>query len=121
MTPGKFDLSLYRGDSYAWRFILWQDEAQTVPVDLTGATVEAEIREKSAGTSVVALTCTPSLPNTVDVAMTPDLYATCPSKGVWDLQVTFPDGSVQTPVAGTVTVSGDVTDSVAMPVAARER
>jgi hypothetical protein len=119
MNPGHFNLELYRGDSYAWRFILWQDDARTDPLDLTGATVAAEIREKSAGTHIVDLDVTVTLPNVVDVAMTPTMYATCPSKGVWDLQISFADGTVHTPVAGTVTVVGDVTDSVAMPVRTR--
>ena len=119
MTPGKFNLDLYRGDSYAWRFILWADDAQTVPVDLTGATVAAEIRDKSAGTHIVDLDVVVTQPNIVDVAMTPTMYDTCPSKGVWDLQVAFADGQVHTPVAGAVTVTPDVTDSVVMPVRAR--
>ena len=112
MTPGKYNLELYRGDSYAWRFILWADDAQTVPVDLAGATIKAEIRDKSAGAKIVELTTTATMPNIVDVAMTPTMYETCPAKGVWDLQVTFPDGQVHTPVGGSVTVTTDVTDSV---------
>lgn len=119
MTPGKFDLDLYRGDSYAWRFILWQDAAQTIPTDLAGATVAAEIRDKSAGNKIVELTVVATMPNIVDVSMTPTMYADCPAKGVWDLQVTFPDGQVHTPIAGQVTVTADVTDSVPMARATR--
>jgi len=115
MTPGRFDLNLYRGDSYAYRFVLWQDDLQSVAVDLTGATAEAEIRERSAGVAVTVLTTTVTLPNIVEVAVDPAMYVTVPAKGVWDLQLTFADGSVQTPVAGAVTVTGDVTDSVAAP------
>jgi hypothetical protein len=117
MTPGTFPLDLYRGDSYAWRFVLWQDEAKTLPVDLTGATAEAEIRNASAGTTIVTLECTVVVPNSVDVVMTPAMYATCPKTGVWDLQITFPDGSVHTPIAGPVNLTPDVTDSVAIPAA----
>ena len=119
MTPGKYDLQLYRGDSHNFRVILWADSGQTVAYDLTGATVEAEIREKSAGTHVVILDTVVSLPNIVDVAMLPELYATCPAKGVWDLQVTTADGEVLTPLAGTVTVTPDVTDSLVMPAVVR--
>jgi len=119
MTPGKYNLDLYRGDTHAFRVVLWSDEAQTVPYDLTGATVEAEIRDKSAGTHIVALTVIVTLPNTIDVTMEPDMFATCPSKGVWDLQVTTVDGEVLTPVAGTVAVTADVTDSLVMPVRSR--
>jgi hypothetical protein len=119
MTPGKYNLDLYRGDSYAARFVLWQDDASTIPVDLTGATVAAEIRDKSAGLKIVELDVTVTVPNIVDVYMTPDMYTDCPAKGVWDLQVTFADGQVHTPIAGAVTITPDVTDSLPMPVRSR--
>lgn len=115
MQPGTFDLKLYRGDTHAFRFILWQDDGKTTPVDLTGSTVAAEIREKSAGVHVVDLACVVTLPNTIDVTMTPAMYVNVPAKGVWDLQVTFPDAEVHTVVGGAVTVTLDVTDSVPMP------
>jgi len=117
--PGRYDLNLYRGDSYTWRFILWDDDAQTVPTDLTGATVKAEIREKSAGTHVVILTPIITQPNIIDISMTPAMYVDCPVKGVWDFQITYPDGKVHSPIYGDVVVTGDVTDSVVMPVARR--
>ena len=53
MTPGKFDLKLYRGDSYMWRVTLYSDTAGTVPIDLTGATVAAQFRDKPGGVVVV--------------------------------------------------------------------
>jgi hypothetical protein len=115
MTPGKFDLNLYRGDSYSWTFRLWADDEKTVAVDLTGATVAAEIREKPAGTSVVALTCTITPPNTIDVAMPASLWTgTVLPAGVWDLEVIYPTGEVATVVAGKVTVTADVTNSTAL-------
>lgn len=114
MTPGKFDLDLYRGDSYDWRFTLWSDTAQTVPADLTGATVKCEIREASAGVIVVPLGAVIVQPNFIDVSVVPADYATIPSKGVWDLQITGVDTKVHTVVAGAVNVTGDVTDSLIM-------
>ena len=115
MTPGKYDLTLYRGDSYEWTFKLWEDEAKLVPVDLTGAVAAAEIREKSGGTQVMALTCAITAPNIVDVALPATLWAgVLLAAGVWDLEVTFVDGEVRTMVAGKVTVTGDVTNSVAV-------
>ena len=119
MTPGTYNLKLYRGDTHNFRVILWADTGQTVPYDLTGATAEAEIREKSAGTHVVILDTVVSLPNIIDIGMTPELYATCPAKGVWDLQITTAEGEVLTPLAGAVTVTPDVTDSALMPSVAR--
>jgi hypothetical protein len=121
MTPGKYDLCLYRGDSKGWQFRLWADPYASVAVDLTGATVAAEIREKSAGTHIVALDTNVTLPNMIDVTITPDMYTDCPAKGVWDLQITFAGGVVNTPVYGTVTVTADVTDSAIMPTVGARR
>ena len=119
MTPGTYNLKLYRGDTHNFRVILWADDAATVPYDLTGAEVEAEIREKSAGTHVVTLDTVVTLLNTVDVTMTPEMFDTCPLRGVWDLQVTTAGGEVLTPLAGSVAVMADVTDSLVMPAALR--
>ena len=119
MTPGKHNLDLYRGDTHSFRVVLWADDTQTVAYDLTGSTVAAEIREKSAGTHIVDLTVVVTLPNTIDITMEPDMFTTCPSKGVWDLQVTTATGEVLTPLAGAVTVTPDVTDSLVMPARSR--
>lgn len=111
MLPGKYDLQLYRGDSRDIRFVLWTDEEKTEPLDLTGATAEAEIRDKSAGSVIVVLQCTIVAPNFVDLHVSPTMSKSAPAKGVWDLQVTYPNGAVRTHTAGAVKVTGDVTDS----------
>lgn len=111
MNPGRYDLNLYRGDSYAWRFTLWKDAAKTDEVDLAGSIVSAQIRDKPAGSKIVQLTCDVTTPNIVDMQMTPSMYDLCPPKGVWDLEITFADEQVQTPLAGQVIVTADVTNS----------
>lgn len=113
MTPGKYDLALYRGDTYRWSVQLWADAEQTVPVDLTGATVAAEIRDKPSGTKITTLLATLGGPGEIIVELTADNYAAVPANGVWDLQVTYPDGTVRTVLAGKVIVVADVTDSTA--------
>lgn len=115
LKPGVFNLELYRGDSYALRFILWADDLKTDPLDLNGATVAAQIKDKVDGAIVVNLQCTPTLPNIVDVVITPAVYTSCPKKGVWDLQITHSSGAVHTAVAGKVSVTADVTNSVLSP------
>ena len=55
--PDKYDLALYRGDSFTWTFILWTDPTKTARFDLTGVTLKAEIRDKPAGLTIVELTC----------------------------------------------------------------
>jgi hypothetical protein len=111
MKPGKYDLDPYRGDSYEWWFRLWNDAAKTEPIDITGATAAAEIRNKPAGEQIAALECTVEAPNTVHVELAPDLWPAIPATGSWDLQVTFPDGTVNTYVAGRVVTTADVTGS----------
>lgn len=115
--PGKYSLSLYRGDSYAWRFLLWTDAEKTQPADLTGVTAKAEIRDRSGGTSIMELDCTVELPNIVRVELTADMWLPWTLvRGVWDLQLTYLTGEVITILGGDVTVTADVTDSVAPPV-----
>lgn len=120
--PGTYSLSLYRGDSYAWQFVLWTDAEKTQPADLTGVTAKAEIRDRSGGSSIMELLCTVELPNTVRVELTADTWlGWLLAKAVWDLQLTYPGGEVITVVSGSVTVTADVTDSLAAPVTYRVR
>jgi len=110
-------LSIYRGDSYHWRFTLFADTAMTEPYDLTGVEAKAEVRQATGTPVLASMTCVVTTPNIVDV----DLAATdsqdlAAASARWDLQLTWTaDGRVKTVVAGAVTVEGDITDSV--PVA----
>jgi hypothetical protein len=110
MLPGAFDLELYRGDTARWQFALWQDAARSVPVDLAGVTVAAQIRDQpDSATILVTLSANITLPNVVNVALPAGLAGTLPSRGVWDLQLTWTGGDVQTILAGVVLVMLDVT------------
>lgn len=112
MAPSNYKLNLYRGDSASWTFKFWKDDAKTQPVDLTNAVIEAEIREKPSGTTIISLDCVLTSQNVVDVKLTTAHWLKgIPEKGVWDMQVTLPDGTVYSPLAGAVTVTLDVTDS----------
>ncbi len=92
MRPGTYDLETYRGDTYTWQFRLWKDADRTIPADLTGVEVKAEIRPGSGRTPVAELTCTPTLPNLVDVHLPVELWDTLTYlNGVWDLQLTYAD------------------------------
>jgi len=119
VTPGKYDLALYRGDTYRWTFRLWADAGKTQPVDLTGATVSSEIRDRTGGTMIAVIGCTLGGPGEILAELDPAAFATIPATGVWDLQVTFPDGTVRSMLAGKVTTTGDVTDST--PATVRDR
>jgi hypothetical protein len=111
MTPGNYNLTIYRGDSYRWQFKLWSDPAKTQPVDLNGVIVKAEIRDRSAGKLLATLACAVELPNIINVALDAATSHAMPAKGVWDLQLTYPSTDVATVLAGAVSVTDDVTDS----------
>jgi hypothetical protein len=111
MPPATYSLTLYRGDTHRWSFRCWQDAAKTIPADLTGMVPKAEIREAPSGSTIVTMTCTLSLPNTIDVLLSSTLSKTVPSGGVWDLQLTDSGGEVKTIVAGATSLTPDITDS----------
>lgn len=113
MTPGKHDLDLYRGDSYEWLIRLWSDDMGTLPLDLAGATVTAQIRDKPDGTKVVNMGTAIEAPNAIRLTITPALWATAPAEsGQWDLQVIDADGEVTTVLAGKVKITADITVAV---------
>jgi len=109
MQPASLPLAIYRGDSLRLQVQLW--DVNNNPIDLTGVVAKSEIRERPAGTQITELTCTVTLPNTVTVYLAPTDSHNLPSKGNWDLQLTYSNGDVLTPVGGPVTVTPDVTDS----------
>lgn len=111
MTPGKFALSLYRGDTYGWRFVLWNDVDRTLPADLSDVTVKAEIRDRPSGKTIVPLACAIELPNTITASLDAASSALLPACAAWDLQLTSSSGYVSTVLAGSVAVVPDITDS----------
>jgi hypothetical protein len=116
MTPQRLPLAVYRGDTHRWVITVWADPAATVPVDLTGAQVAAEVRSAAGSPVLAVLDCAVTPPNTITVGLAPAASAALPGGPAgWDLQVTFPDGFVRTLAAGPVTVTADVTDSVPVP------
>ena len=108
----------YRGDTFRRRFVLWADAAKTTAADLTGATVAAEIRSAPGATPITTIACSVTLPNTIDLVLTPAVSSGLAASGFWDLQITYASGDVQTIVSGAVKPQGDITQSVA-PTAAR--
>lgn len=109
--PVKYNLSVYRGDTKRLELLMFGDTANTIPTDLTGVTALSQIRDKLDGVVVGLLDCEVVVPNIVNVVLTSDVSAALPPKGVWDLQLTFLSGDVNTPVSGTVTVTSDVTNT----------
>lgn len=112
MIPTSYPITLYHGDSYDWQFKLWLDIAKTQPMDLTGVTPKAEIRKDTGTTPIYPFTCAIVPLNTITMALSAEECAAIPvSTYKWDLQLTFPTGAVNTILAGSVTITPDVTDS----------
>jgi hypothetical protein len=109
MMPGRFTLNLYRGDTYRYRFRLWSDTAQTVAVDLTGASARSEIRDRPGGTLIALFVCNVVMPNIIDAVLDAADCQKLPTNAVWDLQVTYGSGDIATVLRGPVNVTPDVT------------
>lgn len=106
----EYPFVIYRGDTYRRTFRLWSDQAKTVPVDLTGVTVAAEIRNRPGGSMMAQLLCTVTT-NQVTVEVSAAVSRLIQTAGVWDLQLTYPSNEVRTVVYGPVRVDADVTAS----------
>lgn len=109
MQPATLPLDIYRGDTLRLQFKFW-DQAQN-PIDLTGVVAKSQIRDRPAGTTIIGLQCTVTLPNIIDLALIAADSQNLPPAGFWDLQLTYASGDVKTPLAGPVTVTPDITDS----------
>lgn len=113
MTPGRLPLVLYRGDTYRWRFSLWEDVSHTVAADLTDVTVSAQLRDAPGGVLVAPLACSVTLPNIIDAVLSAEDCARLPNTSAWDLQLVYASGDVATVLAGPVNTTADVTGSAA--------
>lgn len=112
MTPAALPLTIYRGDTYRWEFTFWQDIDKTSPCNLTGVIPKAEIRSAPGGSLITTIDLTLTLPNIIYASLSATNSAMLTKKGgAWDLQLTYPNGDVVTALAGTVTVTMDVTGS----------
>jgi hypothetical protein len=119
MMPGEFPLDIYRGDTARYQFKLWTDTGKTQPADLTGVTVAAMVRDKTSGGNYYAdLQVTVTQPNIIDMFIPTTLSKEFPSKGVWDLQLTYTNGDVITVLKGPVAVTPDVTYTTVAPLKA---
>ena len=110
--PAAYNLDLYRGDSATYNFVFWDDAEHTLPSDLTGVTARAQVRDMFNGTLLIETHCAIVLPNTVqmDIERTDWQYFPRRDRGVWDLQLMYPDTTVSTMLRGNVAFISDVTE-----------
>jgi hypothetical protein len=107
--PIQFNLNCYRGDTHRWRFTLWADAAKTVPADLTGVTVAAQVRLTPNATTILTPLDLTVAANVIDVELASSASQLLPASAAWDLQLVYPSGDVRTIVAGAVSARADVT------------
>jgi hypothetical protein len=112
-------IDLIRGDDRYVYFDFWSGSA---PFDLTGVSARMTLRRtpswsqllvKSSATSGLELTTAPgsTIQNRLAVKIDKGDFTSLPNKLVgfyYDLELTFPDGSVQTPIIGEGVVKPDV-------------
>ena len=108
--PGVYNLSLYRGDSYIYHFLIWDDEALTIPSDLNGVVARAQIRDRQNGALLIEGQCSIVLPNTIVMEIRADDWIDVERRdtGYWDLQ-TVQNIIVTTLLAGRVEFAGEAT------------
>ena len=111
--PSRQDLTLYRGDTDSVTFRCWEDAPGGTPTDLAGVTARAQIRDVPIGLLLAELVVTITLPNEINVTMPAGAWDGFPrrSSAAWDLELTYPGAEVDTLVAGTVAIVGDVTSA----------
>jgi hypothetical protein len=108
--PGKYDMAVYQGDSFALTITL-VDKATAGPVDLTGHTALSQIRSRvSDDLPLVEFDADVDGPaGVIRLSLDADTAAQLPPGGqVWDVQTTAPDGTVRTWVAGKAQITAQV-------------
>lgn len=113
MAAGLYDLIVEAGATYT-RVFTWSTGTPATPVNLTGYTAHAQLRD-SHGVLLVDLTVGAGLTlggsaGTITLTMTPAQTLLIPQLGgSWDLKLTAGDGTVTRLLQGLVQLSPEVT------------
>jgi hypothetical protein len=103
VLPAITDLTAYRGDTWTQEFRLLED---TVPVDLTGASVECWAVRSAGSRLELEVTVGPD-PGVITLRLPADAEA---GNYRYDVEVTDAGGDVTTWIRGRLDVIGDVTN-----------
>jgi len=99
-----------QGDDWASSVTVYDDSGAAA--DLTGFTAEAQIRRDVADLDpevAAEITTEIVLPNIIVLSLLHGVTALLSGNYVWDLELTSPNGAVQTILSGTVVVTPEVT------------
>jgi|SRR5262245_44093856 len=119
--PATLDLTHYRGDTLGVAIKCWSDVAHTIPVDISTATITAQIKVKTGDTATVGtwevskqVPAGGTITSQINLTLRGDPQRSMPTKTVWDCQIDFTNDGLhtQTPVKGTLTLSDDITQTV---------
>jgi hypothetical protein len=111
IQPDCINVTFTRGDTLTIVLNVWDNTAQTIPSNLAGATVTAQVRTTPDSATVEATFSVTKTGNQVTLRLTPGQTRVLSSACSWDCQVDWTsDGSdVRTIVQGDLTVLQDVT------------
>lgn len=116
MTPGQLDLIIYQGAT--WRKTIRVQSPAGTGVDLTDATLQMQIRPAIASTEIIIELSTANGRIVVTDASKGEFVVEIEdeassqidqTKGVYDLEVHYPNGDVDRILMGKVTLSKEVT------------
>jgi hypothetical protein len=116
MEAFKYNINIDEGTTFD-ETVTWLGSDSTTPVNLTGCIAKLQIREKIKSPAVLLELTTINggivlggLLGTINIKILPVVTAAITWKsGVYDMLVTFPDGSVKKKMYGSATVNQTVT------------
>lgn len=111
--PTNYDLRIYQGDTL--RFTVTIKDPNGVPVNLTGYSVDAHLKENFLDNAPIEFTCAVTTPTSGVVSVLLPAIITsgldANKSYIWDFQVTDTGGDVRTYLAGDVKVLPEVTSA----------
>jgi hypothetical protein len=109
----RLDLRIKQGATFRAQFTVQQSDGSAA--NLSGAHVRAQIRASiDAPTPVASFTANINPPNVIVLSLTEAETSAIPVTGaqqtyVWDMEIVWPDGTVDSPLFGDVIIRAEVT------------
>jgi len=113
MKPGIYNLTVYQGTTFKQKFEFFSDLAKTTPIDLTGSTIRAQIRQNYADASPLATFTVTNRDDTNGIfylELTDSVTAALSiTTGFWDLEIVDTASVVNRYLKGSYTLDLEVT------------
>ena len=107
-----YDIEIYNNDTYTG--CVFTIYVNSVLLDLTGATVQMQVRKTRNNTPIIDLSLGSGL-TIVDVngklAIDEQVFTGVPDEYLYDIQINLASGDIKTYIKGTFTIEGDITHS----------